>query len=82
VSASADGHIAVWDLESWQCEFKWKAHKSWVTKVAIVSKPRWIISSSLDGLIAVWKIQSQPPTQPEFHLQDQGGAVWSFDLDW
>jgi len=57
VSASDDGTLRVWDLESGQTLKTLEGHRHWVFAVAVVDGRR-AVSASNDGTLRVWDLES------------------------
>jgi WD40 repeat protein len=58
VSASVDGTLRIWDLESAQSLCMLQGHTDWVTAVAVTPDGRRTISGSGDRTLRVWNLES------------------------
>ena len=69
ISASWDGTLRVWDLESGQSVRKLEGHTGWVNSVAVTPDGKRAISASSDRTLRVWDLESgQPLFMLEGHL--------------
>ncbi|HEY2291635.1 MAG TPA: TIR domain-containing protein [Thermoanaerobaculia bacterium] len=70
VSASSDGTLRVWDLESGQTLQILQGHTAWVNAVAVLDSRR-AVSASTDGTLRVWDLESGQTLQTF-----QGHTTW------
>jgi WD40 repeat protein len=61
-TGSSDGTIRIWNTGIWQLLTSWKAHTSWIRRVAFSSSGP-LASSSDDGTVVIWN----PATGEEQH---------------
>jgi WD40 repeat protein len=59
ISASRDGTIKVWDIETRRQLFTLKGHTDWITSVAVTSNDKYLISGSKDKTLKVWDLETQ-----------------------
>jgi WD40 repeat protein len=57
VSASDDGTLKVWDLESGRAVRSLEGHGASVASVAVTPDGRWAVSASVDKTLKVWQLR-------------------------
>jgi WD40 repeat protein len=72
VSASADGTLRVWNLESGRTVRRLEGHTGWVNAVAVTPDGRRAISASGDETLRVWDLDTGQTIR---RLQDHWGRV-------
>jgi len=58
VSASGDGTLKVWDLESGRVLVTLQGHTNWVLACAVTADDRRVVSASADGTLKIWDLES------------------------
>jgi WD40 repeat protein len=58
VSASLDGTLKVWDLETGLCSRTLRGHSDWVYGVAITPDSMWAVSGSRSKTLKVWDLET------------------------
>jgi WD40 repeat protein len=69
LTASADGTVRIWNAPLWKCEsvvdlrppppLSLNYHSPWITSVAYLPDPRYLLLGALDGTLQVWQIACQ-----------------------
>ena len=59
LSARADGHLCIWDIESARVLGDFVGHQGWVTACALTAEDRYALSGGADRTVRIWDVASQ-----------------------
>jgi WD40 repeat protein len=71
LSASEDGTLRIWDVETGECRIQFSGGGNWLICCAFSSDGQWVAGGGYDGNLFLWR--REEPSAP-FRILEHGGA--------
>jgi hypothetical protein len=79
ISGSQTGHISVWDSRTGECIKTLAEHLSWVSGISLLENDNMMISSSYDGTVKFWTLDTYELRATYYNLNE--GFLWTTPPD-